>query len=83
MKARIFCFGRSLAGGNKADFQCLRFDEHASDMAFDQLAVCKGGWRLRFTHCCKVPADAVAQAARPDDRLASGRFWNHTHRVVL
>jgi hypothetical protein len=32
-------FDLLLARGNEADFQCLRFDDHARDMAFDQLAI--------------------------------------------
>jgi hypothetical protein len=45
------------ARGNEADFQCLRFDDHARHMAFDQLAIRKSGRQLRSTRCCKVPAD--------------------------
>jgi hypothetical protein len=51
---------RRLARGNEADFQCLRFDDHARDMAFDQLAIRKGAQQLRSTRCCKVPADPIA-----------------------
>ena len=32
-------FDLLLARGNEADFQCLRFDDHARDVAFDQLAI--------------------------------------------
>jgi hypothetical protein len=49
-----------LAHGNKADFQCLRFDYHTRDVAFDQLAIRKGAQQLRSTRCCKVPADPIA-----------------------
>jgi hypothetical protein len=33
------------------------FDDHARDMAFDQLAVRMSGRQLRSTRRCKVPAD--------------------------
>jgi hypothetical protein len=59
-EARVFGLSRCFARGNEPDVQCLRFDDHARDMALDQLAIRKGGWELRFTHCCKVTADAVA-----------------------
>jgi len=60
IKARVFGLSRCLARGNEPDVQCLRFDDHARDMAFDQLAVRKRGLRLCCIRCCKVPADAVA-----------------------
>jgi hypothetical protein len=34
-EARVFCLSRRVTGGNEADFQCLRFDDHARDMVFD------------------------------------------------
>jgi hypothetical protein len=50
-------FDLLLARGNEADLQCLRFDDHARHMAFDQLAIRKSGRQLRPTRCRKVPAD--------------------------
>ena len=35
---------------NEADFQCLRFDDHARDMALDQVAVRKSGRGPCFGH---------------------------------
>ena len=40
-EAVVFGLRRCLARGNEADVQCLRLDDHARDMAFDQLAVRK------------------------------------------
>ena len=56
LEAVVFGLSRCLAIGNEADFQCLRFDDHARDMVFDQVAV----RRLPVTHCCEVPADPFA-----------------------
>ena len=42
----VFGLIRRLARRNEADFQCLGFDNHALDMAFDQVAIRKGGRRL-------------------------------------
>ena len=60
LEAVVFGLSRCLAIGNEADFQCLRFDDHASHMAFDQLTIRKSGRQLRSTRCCKVPADPIA-----------------------
>ena len=60
IKTRVFGLSRCLARGNEPDVQCLRFDDHARDMALDQLAVRKRGLGFCCVHCCKVPADAVA-----------------------
>ena len=35
IKTRVFGLSRCLARGNEPDVQCLRFDDHARDMAFD------------------------------------------------
>ena len=37
--ACLICLSRSLACGNEADFQGLRLDDHAADVAFDQVAI--------------------------------------------
>jgi hypothetical protein len=58
IKARVFGLSRCLARGNEPDVQCLRFDDHARDMAFEQLAVRKRCLGLCCIRCSKVPADA-------------------------
>ena len=50
IKAVVFGLSRFLARGNEVDFHGLRLDDHARDMAFDEVAVRKGGRGLRFTH---------------------------------
>jgi hypothetical protein len=35
IEAVVFSLSRCLARGNEADFQCLRLDDHARDVAFD------------------------------------------------
>jgi hypothetical protein len=42
LKAGAFRLRQCLACGNEADFHCLRLDDLARDMAFDQFAVRKG-----------------------------------------
>ena len=42
-----FALRQYLARGNEADFQCLRLDDHARDMAFDQLAGTLDRWVKR------------------------------------
>ena len=43
---------RSLACGNEADFQRLRLDDHAADLAFDQITIRNGNRVLAFTSRC-------------------------------
>ena len=50
LEAGVFGLRHCLARGNEAAFQGLWIDDHARYMAFDQLALRKGGWELRFTH---------------------------------
>ena len=38
--------------GTRQTYQCLGFDNHALDMAFDQVAIRKGGRRLYFPRSC-------------------------------
>ena len=47
MEAGAFALRQYLARGNEADFQCLRLDDHARDMAFDQLAGTLDRWVKR------------------------------------
>ena len=59
-EARVFYLRRSLAGGSEADFQCLRFDDHARDMALDEVAV--RGTRLSISGAgtrAMLPASAL------------------------
>ena len=56
LDAGAFWLSRRVTGGNEADFQCLRLDDHARDMAFDQLAVRGSRRRLPL----KVPANPFA-----------------------
>ena len=57
--AGFICLSRNLARGNETDFQRLRFDNHAVDMAFDQIAIRNGSRILRFTSRGQVFADTV------------------------
>ena len=47
--ARFLRLRRSLTCGNEADFQRLSLDDHAVDVAFDQIAIRNGGSVLRVT----------------------------------
>jgi hypothetical protein len=44
----------------EAHFQRLRFDDHPSDMTFDQFTIRKTGRRLPFPRRSKMSAHAVA-----------------------
>jgi hypothetical protein len=47
LEAGAFALRQYLARGNEADFHCLRLDDHARDMAFDQLAGTLDRWVKR------------------------------------
>lgn len=53
---------RRILAGNEADFQCLRLDDNARDMALDKVAVWKGGRELPFH-----PLQQDACGRRPHD----------------
>jgi hypothetical protein len=74
MDAGVFGLRRHLAGGNEADFQCLSFDDHAGDMAFDQLAV-RG--RAERTGVPRIPI-ALHLAPNPADRI----FANSAEPII-
>src|ERR1700730_11942744 len=70
----VFGLIRRLARRNEADFQCLGFDNHALDMAFDQVAIRKGGRRLYFPRSAfpLVPALGSTTSAAGDPALFGG-----------
>ncbi len=48
--AGLLSLSRSLVRENHADFQRLRFHDHALDIPFDQTTIINGGRVLRFTN---------------------------------
>ena len=56
--AGLCCLSRCLASENEADVQRLRFDDHAIDIPFDQVAI-RNGDLINLANRGKVCADTV------------------------